>query len=554
MKRRMAVIRAAACITVASMTLGVNTTWAQSSQVMPRLILKWKGQPSATVISDAQARYGVTLRSLRTLPTGGQVMQANRTMTSTDLQNLITDLSKSSAIAYVHADTMLKRQITPNDTRLNEQWNLLEVAGGINLLRAWDLSTGAGVRVAVLDTGYRPNPDLTPNIVGGYDFISDPFIANDGGGRDSNAMDPGDAAAAGVCGPNTPATNSTWHGTNIAGTIAAVANNGIGVAGVAFGAKVVPIRVVGRCGALLSDVAEGAIWAAGGSIPGVPANPNPAKVINISLSAPAACDPTSQGVINIIRSLGAVVVTSAGNDNVDAKNYLPASCDGVITVAATTRQGGKASYSNFGEVVDMAAPGGDARAVKANGVLSLINFGTSAPGSDGYDYAQGTSTATAEVSGVAALMLARAPNLLPDQVESLLKSTARRFPVACDSCGEGIVDAFKAVDTTINLPRAVAFIRGGAFDLKLAGTAPTVTAEQFDFAVEYKLTRKSALSTVVREIRQSTPVFKLPVMGCLGETVNFTLTVTDVLGRTDSYSQVMTFIFNPSGASVPCGR
>ena len=551
MKRRMAVVRAAASIGVAFMALGVNAAWAE---VKPSVILKSKsGQSITSAINTVQSRYGVTLTLVRTLVTGGQVFQANRSMTPTELQNLITDLRNSSAMAYAQKNEVLTRQFTPNDTRFNEQWNLIDANVGINLTRAWDISTGAGVKIAVLDSGYRPNADLTANIIGGYDFISDTLISNDGDGRDSNAQDPGDANVAGECGPGSPATNSTWHGTHVMGTIGAAANNGIGVAGVAYGAKMIPVRVLGKCGALLSDVAEAAIWAAGGSISGVPNNPNPAKIINMSMAAPGACDPTSQYVIDTLRSLGAVVVAATGNGNVDAANFVPGSCKGVITVAATNRAGGRAYYSNFGQMVAVSAPGGDTRSTSANGILSTMNFGTTVPGTDGYGFEDGTSMAAAQVSGVVALMRAKAPNLTADQTASLLRSTARPFPQTCDQCGEGIVDAFAAVDATVNLPRGVAFLQGGVYEPKLAGAAPTFVADQLGSISEYKLTRRNG--NVTQEFRQTTPVFNnLPVMGCSGEDMYWTLTTTDALGRTDTWVQRTVFFFNPGGASIPCGR
>jgi serine protease len=158
-----------------------------------------------------------------------------------------------------------------------------------------------------------------------------------------------------------------------------------------------------------------------------------------------ACDTTTQTAINGARSRGAVVVVAAGNSNANAANYSPASCSGVITVAAVNRLGGKAYYSNFGAVVDVAAPGGDMRTNSADGVLSTLNSGTSTPGADTYAYYQGTSMATPHVSAVVALMRATNPALTPDQVESLLKGSTRAFPATCSQCGTGIVSAAAAV-------------------------------------------------------------------------------------------------------------
>jgi serine protease len=336
---------------------------------------------------------------------------------------------------------------TPNDPMYSQQWDFFEATGGLRLPAAWDKSTGSGINVAVIDTGYRPHADLSGQILPGYDFIANTTIANDGNGRDSDASDPGDWTPAGSCSAGVPASDesSSWHGTHVAGTIAAKTNNGVGVAGVAYGAKIVPARVLGRCGGYTSDIADAIVWTSGGSVTGVPANANKARVLNLSLGGSGACDATTQNAINSARSRGAVVVVAAGNSNVNASNASPANCAGVIAVAATGRSGGKASYSNYGTVVDVAAPGGDYGA----GILSTLNSGTSTPASDSYASYMGTSMATPHVAGVAALMLSANPNLTPDEVEARLKSTARAFPAACPGCGAGIVDAEAAVNAAL---------------------------------------------------------------------------------------------------------
>ena len=208
----------------------------------------------------------------------------------------------------------------------------------------------------------------------GYDFITDTAISNDGDGRDSDASDPGDAIAAGECGNGKPlqARTSSWHGTHVAGTIAAKTNNGLGVAGVAFNAKVLPLRVLGKCGGYTSDIADAITWASGGTVAGVPANANKARVINMSLGGTGACDTTTQTAINGARSRGTVVIVAAGNDNMNVSNASPANCSGVVAIAATDKAGGRASYSNYGTLIDVAAPGGDTGGL----ILSTLNAGT----------------------------------------------------------------------------------------------------------------------------------------------------------------------------------
>jgi serine protease len=429
-----------------------------------RLIVKYKdavdnakGAPRAmsaarqALQARAGQQLGATMRALRATASGANVLQLSRTMSLTDVRALAAELkARDPDVEYAEPDRIMLPLATPNDPMYSQQWHYYEATGGLNLPAAWDKSTGAGINVAVIDTGYRPHADLSGQILPGYDIITSAAIAADGDGRDSDASDPGDSTIAGQCGTGAPAqdTSSSWHGTHVAGTIAAKTNNGIGVAGVAYGAKIVPVRVLGKCGGYTSDIADGIIWASGGTVTGIPANPNKARVLNLSLGGSGACDSTTQNAINSARSRGAVVVVAAGNSNVNASNANPANCAGVIAVAAVGRSGGKASYSNYGTNVDVAAPGGDSGA----GILSTWNAGTTTPAGDNYGYMMGTSMATPHVAGVAALMLAKNPNLTPDEVESKLKSTARAFPAACSGCGTGIVDAAAAVNAAAPAP------------------------------------------------------------------------------------------------------
>ncbi|MGJ9419277.1 S8 family serine peptidase [Massilia sp. CMS3.1] len=421
-----------------------------------RLIVKYKdanvGAAQARVatamtsarqaIADrAGQQLGLRLQALRTTGTGAHVFKIDRRVSVKDADALAKEMmARDTSIEYAEPDRIMRKMATANDPMYAQQWHYTETTGGLRLPAAWDLSTGTGVKVAVIDTGIRPHADLSGQYVGGYDFISDTAIANDGGGRDADASDPGDWTAANECAAGEPSSGSSWHGTHVAGTIAAKTNNSLGVAGVAYNARVVPVRVLGKCGGYTSDIADAIIWSSGGAVTGVPANANPAKVINMSLGGGGACGTTTQNAINSARSRGTVVIVAAGNENMNASNSNPANCAGVVTVAATNRNGGRAPYSNYGTVVDVAAPGGD-----ANGyILSTLNAGTAAPGADNYAGYQGTSMATPHVAGVAALMLARNGALTPDEIESKLKSTARAFPATCSQCGTGIVDAAAA--------------------------------------------------------------------------------------------------------------
>ena len=399
-------------------------------------------------LNRAGQQFGLQMRTLHSTATGANVVHLGKKMSNAEVAALAKDLAERDPdVEYAEPDSIMVKMMTPNDSRYNEQWHYFESTGGMRANTAWDLSTGTGVRVAVIDTGYRPHADLSGQFVGGYDFIADTATAADGNGRDSDASDPGDSITAGQCGAGSPASGSSWHGTHVAGTIAARTNNATGVAGVAFNAKIVPIRVLGKCGGYTSDIADAIVWAAGGTVTGVPANAYPARVINMSLGGSGACGTTTQNAINSARSRGAVVVVAAGNDNQNASNFNPGNCAGVVNVAATNRSGGRAFYSNYGTAIDVAAPGGDT-SVAGGGILSTLNSGTTVPGSDNYAFYQGTSMAAPHVAGVVALMLAKTPSLTVDQVESTLKSTSRAFPATCSGCGSGIVDAFKAVGGT----------------------------------------------------------------------------------------------------------
>jgi serine protease len=397
-------------------------------------------------VSQAGRKLGLTMKELHTIGTGARIIQLNRKVSVADAAKVAADLMASdSSVEYAEPDRIMKPMFTPNDPLFAQQWDYTDVTGGMRLPAAWDKSTGTGIRVAVIDTGYRPHVDLQGQILAGYDFIADTTISNDGTGRDSDPSDPGDWTAAGQCGTGQPASNSSWHGTHVAGTIAALTNNGIGVAGVAYGAKVVPVRVLGQCGGYTSDIADGIVWASGGTVSGVTNIAARAQVINMSLGGGGACDTTTQTAINGARSRGTVVVVAAGNENQNASNSSPANCAGVIAVAATNKSGGRASYSNYGTIVSVAAPGGDTGAA----ILSTLNAGTTTPGADNYVGYMGTSMATPHVAGVVALMLSKNPALTPDDVAARLKSSARAFPASCSGCGAGIVDASAAIDAAV---------------------------------------------------------------------------------------------------------
>ncbi|MFF5362645.1 S8 family serine peptidase [Streptomyces scabiei] len=431
-----------------------GATEAAPGTTAERLIVGYKsGATEATsnkaADADAAAKGKETGESLdfqRRLGSGAALVDLGDDVTKGDVADVIAEYRADPQVAYVAPDRLNKAMATPNDTEYSKQWDLYEATAGMNVPGAWDKVTGTGVTVAVIDTGYVAHSDLAANIVGGYDFIADTTVANDGNGRDSNPADPGDWTAANECAAGDPASTSSWHGTHVAGTIAAVTDNSKGVAGIAYGAKVSPLRVLGKCGGYDSDIIDAITWASGGTVSGVPANTNVAKVINMSLGGGGACTSATQTAINAAVNRGTTVVVAAGNSNANAANYSPASCNNVISVAATNRAGSRSYYSNFGSVVDIAAPGGETRTVESGGILSTLNAGASAPGGESYDYYQGTSMAAPHIAGLAALVKSANSALTPAQIESAIKTNSRALPGTCSGgCGAGLADAAKTV-------------------------------------------------------------------------------------------------------------
>jgi len=392
---------------------------------------------ASAAVAKRQGR-ALGLQHLRRLATGSEVIRTDRKLDRAEAESLMLQLAADPDVEYVEVDQRMTIALTPNDPRFSEQWGFGTSNASINVQPAWDKTRGAGVVVAVLDTGITNHPDLNANVLPGYDFVSNATNARDGNGRDSNPADEGDWYNAGECGQSS-GSSSSWHGTHVAGTIAAVTNNAVGVAGTAYQAKIVPVRVLAKCGGTLSDIADAIVWASGGSVSGVPANANPAEVINMSLGGGGACSTTYQNAINSAVSRGTTVVVAAGNSNANASGFQPASCANVVNVAATTSAGSRASFSNYGASIDVSAPG--------QSILSTLNSGSTTPGAASYASYNGTSMASPHVAGVVALMQSAASNpLTPAQVETILKNTARPLPGTCSGgCGAGIANADAAV-------------------------------------------------------------------------------------------------------------
>ena len=278
----------------------VATPTAQIDPPTDRLIVKYRSTNAALSaqvdsppilqrLSDAAA---APLDYVRAMTEDTHVVSLPERRSLTEVAAIADRLAKLPEIEYAEPDRILRPQLTPNDPQYANQWHYFG-AYGIDAPAAWDITTGStDIVVAVIDTGILNHADLTGRTLPGYDFVSDVPTANDGNGRDADPSDPGDWITSaenvirGLCGLRR--IDSSWHGTHVAGTIGAASNNGFGVAGINWVSKILPVRVLGKCGGYTSDILDGMRWAAGLAVTGVPTNPNPAKVLNLSLGGSGA--------------------------------------------------------------------------------------------------------------------------------------------------------------------------------------------------------------------------------------------------------------------------
>ncbi|MCA3000235.1 MAG: S8 family serine peptidase [Rhodocyclaceae bacterium] len=397
---------------------------------------------------------GIELKHVSAMSGGAHVYALPSSMPITAVRRIIDRLEFDSSVEYVDAVTIAQTNAVPNDPLYSSQWHYFEPTGGINAPRAWDISTGAAnLTIAVIDTGALfGHPDLSGRLLPGYNMISDPSAARNGIGRSPDASDLGSWNTFGEC-PGGRPSSSTWHGTHVAGTIGAASNNGVGVAGINWNSKILPVRVLGKCGGTTADITDAIRWAAGLQVPGVPTNTSPAKIINLSLGGAGACPSAYQSAINDAISAGATIVASAGNDAVNVSNNTPANCNGVIAVAANTRLGDLAQYSNFGAGIAVSAPGGaNSRGgePKSDDVYSTRNSGTTTPLANTFEFSAGTSMAAPHVTGIASLLLSIVPGLTAATVKDGITANSRPFvyTTSCwqyGGCGLGIADAARTL-------------------------------------------------------------------------------------------------------------
>lgn len=593
MRRWLAVLTLAA-IGGAAAAAPVRAT-ATADDETPRVIVKFREVPVSEAARPLQARIGelasrqaMSLRVARSVSENMHALWLDRPLRGAQLAQALRRLAADPAVEYAVADQRKYRAAVPNDPLFNQapetgQWWLTAPNGtfvsAIDGPAAWDITTGdPNIVVAVLDTGAMfEHPDLGRVSQGGkflpgYDFVggsgtADAIrVANDGDGRDADPSDPGDWVSAADRGTalfsDCEESDSSWHGVHIAGIVGARSNNGVGGAGIGWNTRVLPVRVLGKCFGYDSDILAGMNWAAGIAVPGVPANPTPARVVNLSLGSADACSAAYRSVVDALRLRNVLVVAAAGNDGA-GEVASPGNCPGVVSVTALRHVGTKVGFANFGPGVTIAAPGGNC--VDVTGarclypIISADNAGLTSPGAMIYGGKLGTSFSTPMVAGVAALMLSADPLLTNDEIIARLRLTSRVFPapdpalLACDdpnfradangnfpndgqcnctstSCGEGMLDAGQAVRAAIN---AVAVVFGPAS----AAQGQPVT---FDGTQSLPAPRRQITRYDWRVLSGPGGVFAAPSSAITQFTGNagrhtLRLAVTDSAGTTDHY-------------------
>ena len=439
------------CLAALGIGLSSPAVQAGPSQPEARVIVKFRAD--ATALKHAQAyeraqslggRLGLALQSVHEPAPGTQVVRGK----GIAAEELAQRLALLPEVAYAVPDRIKRIRALPNDPLYAGQWYLQAgQPAALNAVSAWDRLLGAaGPVVAVVDTGVRPDhPDLAGKIVPGYDFISDALLAGDGDGRDSDPSDPGDyidvqdlanTALMNLCGPGTTTSDSSWHGTRVSGIVAAATNNGLGIAGLSRNGHILPLRVLGKCGGYDSDIIAAMRWAAGLSVPGVPDNATPARIINLSLSGLGSCSTAYKDAISEITGRGTLVVAAAGNETGPVEE--PANCPGVLAVAGLRHVGTKVGYSSFGPEVGISAPAGNCVNVDPGQeclfpINTTTNLGQTVPAAngytDGFNISVGTSFSAPQAAGVAALMLEVHPVLPVSAILDRLKAAAKPFPV-----------------------------------------------------------------------------------------------------------------------------
>ncbi len=442
-------------------------------------------------VSALGQRTGLGQRLSRSLGGDMSVVLLDKPLAGTELATALASLRADPEVEFVEIDQRRYAQAVPTDPLYADQWYLqADQPSAVNFTAAWDLTTGRpDTVIAVLDTGVRfDHPDLGRygidpggRLLPGYDFVSgesaSSFVsANDGNGWDADASDPGDwVRDEDPAGPlaDCDEHDSSWHGTRVAGMLGAITDNNTGIAGAIWNARILPVRVLGKCGGYDSDIIAGMRWAAGLSAPGAPANPTPAKILNLSLGGTSNCSSSYRQTITALTAAGVLVVAAAGNTDGLAVE-TPANCTGVLAVAGLRQVGSKVGYSSLGPEVGIAAPAGNCVNLGAGqpclfALTTTSNTGLTLPGLYTYRASIGTSFSAPIVAAIAGLMHGVNSELSSNEMIARIKSGARPFPApdpaiptcpALDSltaqcnctattCGAGMADAPGAVSEAL---------------------------------------------------------------------------------------------------------
>ncbi len=414
----------------------------RARQVPGEVIVKWRTERSRFDLTRVAGRRVIQSRAV----TNNTWVYRLEERTERATRDAMASLEALGDVEYVEPNFIRRPFLVPNDEYYKtHQWNIRAV----NLEKAWDRTTGKGsVVVAVIDTGVLwKHPDLAGRLLPGYDFVSDKSKSGDNNGWDSDPRDEGTDSK----------MSSAFHGTHVTGIIAARSNNKIGMTGVDWGCKVLPVRALGinKGEGADVDIVAAIRWAAGLPVSGAPNNPNPAKVINLSFGG-AGYSSTLHQAVAAAQAKGVIVVAAAGNDKVNAGKIYPAAFKDVVTVGAAQKNLSRAPYSNYGAVIDIMAPGGNVSqklAVKCDdgnpcpaGVLGTLY--RSSKKKYGYVFYDGTSQAAPMVAGAISLMLTINTKLNGAEVIKILKNTANPVSKCNEGCGAGLLDVAAALSAT----------------------------------------------------------------------------------------------------------
>ena len=531
-------------------------------------------------VAALATRHGLAVAEARHIVSGMHLLRVAPRAGENTPQTLAR-LRADPEIEYVQIDARRHALSTPDDSLFGGQWYLQNSEpAAVNAIGAWDLTTGSpGVVIADLDTGVRfDHPDLrnaTANrLLPGYNMIANAAVANDGDGRDSDASDPGDWVTAADVKTAQFSTctvgNSSWHGTRTAGMLGAISNNQQGIAGITWQGWIEPVRVLGKCGGYDSDIIAAMGWAAGMPVSGVPLNPYPARIINMSLGEVGSCTPPDnqayQDIIDKLSAAGVLVVVSAGNEGGPVD--VPANCAGAAAVAGLRHVGTKVGYSSLGPEVGLSAPAGNCVNTGAGqpclfSIVTTTNTGTTVPATNTYtdenNFNVGTSFSAPIVSGIAGLMLAVNGNLTPDQLIARLQKSSQPFPVSTtagvptchvptgpndlqtaecscttQTCGAGMANADGAVQEALRPIAALAVsgvVQGGnPVTLDASGSAAACHASIVSYAWSV-VPPTTSPPAVIQNANSARATIVAPSPP---NTYNLMLTVTDDQGRMDS--------------------